>query len=669
MAVDIVELRAAIQAEGLTWRVQVQPADFRPRALGWNPADRPMLRQARINAERIKSDVLPQLFRAPMAAAGKSAVNGITTHPKRFDWRDRGVIGPVTDQGFCGACVSFCCTGLVGAMAAIEHSATSIHLSEADAHFNSSHGPQCDGWTNGACLNEIKSRGVVAEADLTFASAFDTPRKDDPDLKQSNGTFLWQAYTRAVADRARKTYKVTDVAAWTGDDRKIYLANIGPLVCGFTVYEDFDLYNGGVYKHVKGDVRGGHAVLVIGYDDDLGAWICRNSWGTGFGGTADADGTGAGFFMMAYGTANVDNEAFFGAQGVIYPAPAGWNGWWSLNGGVAAPSTSVFGVSRALNKLDVMCVGSDLGTFNAAWQTGDTKWRGWAHVRGGKAAPGSSITITSRRPDHLDAFCVGMGDRRIYTAAWQPGDTEFRGWWPVAGGIAAENTQVHAVSRSLDKLDLLCVGSDRRIYHAAWQPGDAAIKGWWGINGGVASRNSSVTGVVRRPDHIDIFCVGADQRVYTAARNGSAAWAGWWPVAGGVAAQNTSVFGVSRGPDMLDIFCVGTDRQVYTAAWSPANPAWQGWWRVGHFRVAPNTSVHAVSRKPGRIDIFAIGEDGGIYSAGWQSGDKRWRGWWRILDGGAGPGTTVTAVARSANHIDIFAVGPDHRIYTAAWQG
>ncbi|TRW15183.1 C1 family peptidase [Glacieibacterium frigidum] len=663
--IDIKDLRAAIKAAGDTWKARELPANFRPRALGWEPANRSLLKTARVNADFLKSDGLAHIFRAPM----KSAVGGFTTHPKRFDWRDRGVIGPVTDQGYCGACVSFACTGLVGAMAAIEHSTTSIHLSEADAHFNSSHGANCGGWDNSTCLNQIKSRGVVAEADLSFSSAFDTPPKGDPGQKQADGSELWQAYTRAVADRARKVFKVTDVTAWTGDDRKIYLANVGPLVCGFTVYEDFDTYDGGVYTHVKGKERGGHAVLVVGYDDDLGAWICRNSWGTGFGGTADPDGTGAGWFMMAYGTANSDSEAFFGAQGVIYPAPAGWAGWWSLNGGVAAASTSVHGVSRAPNKLDVMCVGSDLGTFNAAWQPGDTKWRGWAHVRGGKAAAGSSITIVSRRADHLDAFCVGMGDRKIYTAAWMPGDNEFRGWWPVAGGVAAENTSVHAVSRSLDKLDLFCVGSDRRIFHASWQPGDPAIKGWWPINGGVASRNSSVTGVVRRPDQIDIFCVGADQRVYTAAKHSGQAWAGWWPVAGGVAAQNTSVFGVSRGPDMLDIFCVGTDRQVYTAAWSPANPAWQGWWPVGHFRVAPNTSVHAVSRKPGRIDIFAVGEDGGIYSAGWQVGDARWRGWWRILEGGAGPGTMVTAIARSPNNLDIFAVGPDKRIYTAGWQG
>lgn len=211
-------------------------------------------------------------------------------------------------------------------MVAIEQGGGSVHLPEADSHFCSSHGANCGGWNNGDCLGQIKSRGVVSDANYPYMTAFDNPPVGDPNDIPDH---LWIAHCRTmIPDRVRKIYKINDISAWTGDDRKTYIANVGPLVCGFTVYQDFDNYNGGIYRHVTGNVRGGHAVLVIGYSDTEGCRICRNSWGDGFGGPPHADGTGGGFFKIAYGDSNIDGEAFHGAQGVITPASANWGGWW-----------------------------------------------------------------------------------------------------------------------------------------------------------------------------------------------------------------------------------------------------------------------------------------------------------------------------------------------------
>ena len=52
--------------------------------------------------------------------AVRMLTSGTTGPPKRidltYDMLARSVIGPVTDQRWCGSCVSFACTGLVGAM-------------------------------------------------------------------------------------------------------------------------------------------------------------------------------------------------------------------------------------------------------------------------------------------------------------------------------------------------------------------------------------------------------------------------------------------------------------------------------------------------------------------------------------------------------------------------
>ena len=442
-----------------------------PRGKGWKPTPPDILHQARLNAQRLKTTRLANLFGLSpvqsLSGGGAELAGGpvAAARPRVVDWRSRNVIGPVTDQERCGSCVSFATAGLVGAMAAIEHGTAPISLSEADSHFNSSHGPNCGGWDNGTALNQMRQRGVVALTDEPYDAAFDTPRVMDPEFP---GQSLWVAHTRAVADRERKAYTIMDVSAWTGDDRKTYLANVGPLVCEFQVYDNF--YAGGVYRQGNGKNPEGHAVLVVGYNDDEQCWICRNSWGLNFAGPAKADGTGAGYFKIGYAECGIDNEAFFGAQGIVEPASPRWGGWWPVQGGIAAPNTSVFGVSRSADKLDIFCAGTDHGIDTAAWQPGDTTWHGWWGVKSGVAAANSSITGVSRSADKLDIFCVG-GDQHIYTAAWQAGDTAWRGWWPLAGGVAAPSTSVFGVSRSADKLDVFCVGADFEGVHGGLAAG------------------------------------------------------------------------------------------------------------------------------------------------------------------------------------------------------
>lgn len=71
-----------------------------------------------------------------------------------------------------------------------------------------------------------------------------------------------------------------------------------PIHVGFTVYTSFEsqavAQSGIVPMPTKtGEkVLGGHAVMVVGYDDSQQVWICRNSWGTGWG--------HAGYFTFPY---------------------------------------------------------------------------------------------------------------------------------------------------------------------------------------------------------------------------------------------------------------------------------------------------------------------------------------------------------------------------------
>lgn len=62
----------------------------------------------------------------------------------------------------------------------------------------------------------------------------------------------------------------------------------GPMMVGLSVYEDFTNYKSGIYKHVAGQMVGGHAIKLIGWGhDDEGDgslyWVCQNQWNTVWG--------------------------------------------------------------------------------------------------------------------------------------------------------------------------------------------------------------------------------------------------------------------------------------------------------------------------------------------------------------------------------------------------
>ena len=83
----------------------------------------------------------------------------------------------------------------------------------------------------------------------------------------------------------------------TENQMKACLAHGWPFIIGFTVYESFEsdqVARTGIAPMPGKDERtvGGHAVLVVGYDDATGRWLVRNSWGTGWG--------MAGYFTIPY---------------------------------------------------------------------------------------------------------------------------------------------------------------------------------------------------------------------------------------------------------------------------------------------------------------------------------------------------------------------------------
>lgn len=215
--------------------------------------------------------VTPQ-DRAALAGASFGTALG-SPPPRRVDWRDKTGVTPVQNQGGCGSCVAFATCAALESAVLIGRGQT-IDLSEAHLFF--CNGGRCDdGWEFIAALEAARDRGVGLEADFPYVD-WDTACQDPP------AAVHLRNYRRVLSRIERQRALVT-----------------GPVVGGFQVFEDFLYYKDGIYENPTGDYQGDHAILVVGYDDDDGYWICKNSWGEQFG----EDG----YFRIAYGQCELDD--------------------------------------------------------------------------------------------------------------------------------------------------------------------------------------------------------------------------------------------------------------------------------------------------------------------------------------------------------------------------
>lgn len=273
---------------------------IRQKNVGWTAertalSDLPLKQQKEHLGLRVTPEELKATQQAIAAASRIDAVALRAAAPAAVDWRNNNGnwVTPIRDQSSCGSCVAFATVATIEARINIVCKRATLNkdLSEAQVFYCGCGNCCGTGWNFAPALDFCKTTGLAEE------SAFPYTPGNQP-CKQGLSPFV----------------KLTNwTSVLTSADRKNVIATKGPMLAGMAVYQDFFSYQSGVYRHVSGALAGYHAICVIGYDDTRQCWICKNSWGTGWG--------ESGFFNIGYGE-SIDSTFSFYDVDLTCPTPS-----------------------------------------------------------------------------------------------------------------------------------------------------------------------------------------------------------------------------------------------------------------------------------------------------------------------------------------------------------
>lgn len=219
----------------------------------------------------------------PAADGGAS----LAAVPSAYNWCTLGGCTPVRDQGNCGSCWAFGTVGPIEMNILIKDGA-SKDLAEQWLVSCNTDGYGCDGgwWAH----KYFVSPGAVYESDFPY-TATDAP---------CGGPYT---YHEKIASWA---YVGTSYSVPSTDAIKQAIYDRGPVSAAVCVNTAFRSYTSGVFNPATSCTTMNHAIVLVGWDDVLGAWRLRNSWGDDWG----EDG----YMWIAYGK----NRVGYAAASVVY---------------------------------------------------------------------------------------------------------------------------------------------------------------------------------------------------------------------------------------------------------------------------------------------------------------------------------------------------------------
>ncbi len=270
MEKELADIRAAIKQKGARW-----------------VAGETSLSRLPLNELKMLMGTILEPARAPFIDAAK-----LPASPAKLDWRDNGgnYVTSVKNQGKCGSCWAFAMTGALESYHLLITSAPGADLDLSEQIFLScSWTGSCSGGSLWAYF--LQDTGLPPETYYPYTAT-------DGDC--SNAAPDWKKAALKIVSWNSVSQNLSSI--------KSALAAYGPLPTAMMVYEDFKNYKSGVYSYTTGKKLGGHAILLVGYNDEEKYFILKNSWGPDWGEN--------GYFKIAY--SEISSVVDFGISTIVY---------------------------------------------------------------------------------------------------------------------------------------------------------------------------------------------------------------------------------------------------------------------------------------------------------------------------------------------------------------
>jgi len=192
-----------------------------------------------------------------------------STGAATVDWRTKGAVTGVKNQGQCGSCWAFSTTGSTEA-AHFLATGSLVSLSEQNlVDCSTAQGNMgCRGGLMDSAFKYIISKGVDTEASYPYTATGPNACRFDPSHVG--------AHIRSFTDVQRGSEAALQSAV---NSRPVSVAIDAS-------HQSFQLYHTGVYYEPScSPTQLDHGVLAVGYGDESSKayWIVKNSWGTGWG--------------------------------------------------------------------------------------------------------------------------------------------------------------------------------------------------------------------------------------------------------------------------------------------------------------------------------------------------------------------------------------------------
>jgi len=185
--------------------------------------------------------------------------------PDSVDWRNKGAVTPVKDQGQCGSCWTFSTTGVLEGFYFVNNGKLLSFSEQQIVDCDTDQDEGCNGGWPYLAVEYAAKNGLELESDYPYTA--------------QDGTCN---YNKAKATTVASGYQF--VTANSSDSLKAALVN-GPVSVAIEADQDvFQFYSKGVIKTGCG-AQLDHAVLAVGYQKVgvLEAFIVKNSWGDSWG--------------------------------------------------------------------------------------------------------------------------------------------------------------------------------------------------------------------------------------------------------------------------------------------------------------------------------------------------------------------------------------------------